>query len=170
MCFKYLRHSSLSSMETKVQNTFLGVHSRQPIKVYSRYGSKTPCILELYSRWKRFVSSAVQPCHVRVTMPWALGLIWMGVISVKAHVSAMIKISANSCIASHFSPSLEGLPQYTLVRHAPAMPVNACKALHLILTKIGMCQQMSLWIPSIKYQENPVCQSQVVTLGLAGGN
>jgi hypothetical protein len=80
----------------------------------------------------------------------------------------MIKIQANSSVASHFSPSLEGL--YTLMRHNPAMPVNACKSLHLILTKIAMCQQMSLQIPSIKYQENPFCQSQFVTPGSTGSN
>jgi len=82
----------------------------------------------------------------------------------------MIKIPANSSIARHFSPSLEGLLQYTLVCHTPAMPVNACNTLHLILTKIGMCQQMSLRIPSTKYQENPFCHSQVVTPGSTGGN
>jgi hypothetical protein len=82
----------------------------------------------------------------------------------------MIKILANSSVASHFSSSLDGLPQYTLVRHVPAMPVNARKALHLILTKIGMCQQMSLRIPSTKYQENPFCYSQVVTPGSTGSN
>jgi hypothetical protein len=103
-------------------------------------------------------------------MSWAIGLIRVGVITIKAHVSAMIKIPADSSIASHFSPSLEGLPQYTLMHHDPAMPINACKALHLILTKIGMCQQMSLLIPSIKYQENPFCQFQFVTPGSTGGN
>jgi hypothetical protein len=103
-------------------------------------------------------------------MPWALGLVWVGVITIKAHVSAMIKIPAITSVASHFSPSLEGLLQYTLVRHAPAMPVNARKAVYLILTKIGMCQQMSLRIPNIKFQETPFCQSQFVRPGSTDSN